>query len=666
VTDSHGVPRAGEEGEFDQALVDAVRRAFLHPDGRPATTQVRLLTSAEAALLLSDEPAVRRVHAVDLAALALVLPDLDVTAALLVSTGPRASLVFTTDPIGRLQPNFAAALDAAAVPLAHALTGLRAEVAVVDALHTVGRQLTAQLDIDQIVQDATDAATTAVGAAFGAFFYNLINEYGESYTLYTISGVPREAFSRFPMPRNTAVFTPTFDGAATVRSPNIRADPRFGHNPPYYGMPKGHLPVCSYLAVSVISPTSGEVLGGFFFGHPQPDRFTERHEYLAEGIAGYAAIALDNARLFERERNLVTELTTSMLPVVPDVEGLDVVTRYLPAATGIKVGGDWFDVIRLPSGSTAFIIGDVVGHGVTAAAVMGQVRTAIRSYALLELAPSELLRNVSELTSALFELGFVTCFYAVHTPGEHRLTYANAGHPPGVLLCPDGSMELIGEALAKPLGVGSDFPERTAAFPPGSSLVLYTDGLVEARVRDLTVGTDHLLRALAEARNASDIGAGCDRMIAELTGGRHDDDIALIYVHNRAAAADFDQRIASTPQQASHVRDALDDWLAGQSIDADQRGDIVLASYEAIANAAEHAYRGSADGTVEVRGAANKNTISVTVIDHGAWKPADTAENLRGRGRNLMRALAHDVVTNQSNHGTTVTLTWRLGDIDTV
>jgi hypothetical protein len=121
-------------------------------------------------------------------------------------------------------------------------------------------------------------------------------------------------------------------------------------NAPYYGMPEGRLPVHSHLAVPVISPTTGEVLGGFFFGHPETGRFTQRHQSLAEGIAGYAAIALDNARLFERERNLATELSRSMLPVVPDVPGLDIVARYLPVATGIKVGGDWFDMIELASG----------------------------------------------------------------------------------------------------------------------------------------------------------------------------------------------------------------------------------------------------------------------------------------------------------------------------
>jgi serine phosphatase RsbU (regulator of sigma subunit) len=273
--------------------------------------------------------------------------------------------------------------------------------------------------------------------------------------------------------------------------------------------------------------------GRLFFGHPQPDRFTERHEYLAEGIAGYAAIALDNARLYERERTLATELARSMLPVAPPIPGLEVLTRYLPAATGSKVGGDWFDVIRLPSGATAFVIGDVVGHGVTAATVMGQVRTAVRSYALLELPPSDVLRNASELTGGLLGESFVTCFYAVHRPADGTLTYANAGHLPAILVRPDGSLDQIGEALAQPLGVGSTFPQRITEFPPGADLVLYTDGLVESRTRDLTVGVEWLLAGIPELLTAADLGTAWDKLVEELTRGRHDDDIAVIHVRHR-------------------------------------------------------------------------------------------------------------------------------------
>jgi serine phosphatase RsbU (regulator of sigma subunit) len=352
------------------------------------------------------------------------------------------------------------------------------------------------------------------------------------------------------MPRNTEVFAPTFDGRGTVRSDDITADPRFGRNAPYHGMPEGHLPVRSYLAVSVIGPTSGEVLGGFFFGHPERGRFTGRHEYVAEGIAGYSAIALDNARLYERERNFTRELSRSMLPEAPAVPGLELVTRYLPAATGPKIGGDWFDVIRLGSGAesgsgsgaesgagsgaTAFVIGDVVGHGVTAATVMGQVRTAIRSYALLGLSPSEVLRHVSALLDSVAGSTFVTCFYAVHTPDD-GLVYANAGHLPALLLRADGTIEQLGEALAQPLGVGTAFPERTAEFRRGDDLFLYTDGLVESRSRDVTQGLEWLLEALAELPRPL-TGEACDGLVERLTGGTHDDDVALISVYRTGRA----------------------------------------------------------------------------------------------------------------------------------
>ena len=175
------------------------------------------------------------------------------------------------------------------------------EAAIVETLHRVGTSLAAEFDLQKIVQMVTDETTRITGAQFGAFFYNVLNEAGESYTLYTLSGVPREAFSKFPMPRNTAVFGPTFHGEGVVRTRrHHRKDPRYGHNAPYHGMPKGHLPVRSYLAVPVMSRT-GEVLGGLFFGHAEAGVFTERSRAHRRGVAGWAALAIDNARLHERE-----------------------------------------------------------------------------------------------------------------------------------------------------------------------------------------------------------------------------------------------------------------------------------------------------------------------------------------------------------------------------
>jgi len=166
-----------------------------------------------------------------------------------------------------------------------------------EALNRIGRTLTAELDLERVVQAVTDAATEVSGAQFGAFFYNRTNEAGESYMLYALSGVAREKFAQFPMPRNTAVFGPTFAGEGVVRSEDITRDPRYGRNAPHRGMPEGHLPVRSYLAVPVVS-RSGEVLGGLFFGHSEPGVFTERAERMVAGIASQAAIAIDNARLY--------------------------------------------------------------------------------------------------------------------------------------------------------------------------------------------------------------------------------------------------------------------------------------------------------------------------------------------------------------------------------
>jgi PAS domain S-box-containing protein len=176
----------------------------------------------------------------------------------------------------------------------------REDVIVVETLHHIGQSLASGLEVEGIVQEVTDAATNLTGAEFGAFFYNVLDERGGSYTLYTISGVPREAFESFPMPRNTHVFGPTFAGTGVVRSDDITRDERYGRNHPYYGMPAGHLPVRSYLAVPVISG-SGDVIGGLFFGHSEPGRFSQREERLAVGIAGWASVAMDNARLFEAE-----------------------------------------------------------------------------------------------------------------------------------------------------------------------------------------------------------------------------------------------------------------------------------------------------------------------------------------------------------------------------
>ncbi|MCA1816835.1 MAG: PAS domain S-box protein [Acidobacteria bacterium] len=181
---------------------------------------------------------------------------------------------------------------------------LREQAEIIETVNRVGQSLAGELDLHKLVQTVTDAATDVSGAQFGSFFYNVLDEAGESYMLYTLSGVPRSAFAHFPMPRNTDIFAPTFKGEGTVLIPDVKKDPRYGKNSPYYGMPEGHLPVTSYLAVPVVSRT-GEVYGGLFFGHPEVGVFGERDARIVEGLAAQAAVAMDNARLFDavqRER----------------------------------------------------------------------------------------------------------------------------------------------------------------------------------------------------------------------------------------------------------------------------------------------------------------------------------------------------------------------------
>ncbi len=182
---------------------------------------------------------------------------------------------------------------------------LREEARTLEVLNRTGIAIGAELDLQRLVQIVTDAGVELSGAQFGAFFYNVVREDGESYTLYTLSGASREAFERFPMPRNTEVFGPTFRGEGPVRSADILADPRYGKSEPFKGMPPGHLPVRSYLAVPVMS-RGGEVLGGLFFGHPQPAVFNARAERIMVGLAAQAGVAIDNARLYQTSQNEVT------------------------------------------------------------------------------------------------------------------------------------------------------------------------------------------------------------------------------------------------------------------------------------------------------------------------------------------------------------------------
>ena len=189
----------------------------------------------------------------------------------------------------------------------HAATAaLSEQKRVLEVLNRTAASIASELNLERLLQMVTDVAVEITGAATGAFFYNVLTDDGLAYQLYTISGAPRAAFEQFPMPRHTQVFSPTFNGTAIVRVDDITVDPRYGHNPPFHGMPSGHLPVRSYLAAPVMS-RSGEVLGGLLLGHPEPGIFDSSHEQLVVGITAQAAIGIDNSRLFDKAQREIED-----------------------------------------------------------------------------------------------------------------------------------------------------------------------------------------------------------------------------------------------------------------------------------------------------------------------------------------------------------------------
>ena len=364
----------------------------------------------------------------------------------------------------------------------------------------------------------------------------------------------------------------------------------------------------------------------------------------------------------EREHRIAETLQRSLLPEdLPATPDVAIAARYLPATADVEVGGDWYDVVGLPDGKFAIAIGDVAGHGVQAAAAMGQLRMALRAYALEALSPAQALERLNLLLHELQPKAMATLLYAHLDPESGELTFANAGHPPPLVVDADGRSLFVEDALAPPLGVSPALVYREVSWPiePGSTLFLYTDGLVERRGASIDDGMSRLRRAALTA--PAELGAACDHLIASLLGERSEDDVAVLAVR-RESFAGRSLRLSRPAQPAAipQVRRVLRRWLTENGADADELNEVLVAAGEACTNAVQHAY-GTQDGVVELEALLESGEVTVIISDHGAWREAQPLHpGEGGRGIPLMHGTMDAVEIASDEDGTEVRMKRRL------
>ena len=409
----------------------------------------------------------------------------------------------------------------------------------------------------------------------------------------------------------------------------------------------------SLLGVPLIA--HGEVLGVMHVGTKTERRFIPEEIELLQLAADRVALALQ-VRLSERTRVVIDAFQRTFLPdALPYMPGLRVTTRYLPAASVVGVGGDWFDTFALPSGDVVLVIGDVAGHGLPAASLMGKMRNALRAHALMGGGPSEILDRLARYHEHFGNGELVTVLVGVLAKDLATFRYVAAGHSPPLVLGPGGSAFAEIEERTPPLGVkrSRPFVEHVVSFEPGTMLMLYTDGLAERRGESLEVGLERLRGAADRwipGREAPDAITG---LLQELFDGqRPADDVALLLVQ-RAATPEPRLEFAVEARAGSlvEIRRAVARWLDDIGVPQATAMDIVTAVSEASANSVEHAY-GPSGGSIAVAGNSRDAGIEIEVRDTGRWR--GSSRGARGNGLRLIRGLMDDVHLDASEAGTVV------------
>jgi PAS domain S-box-containing protein len=397
----------------------------------------------------------------------------------------------------------------------------------------------------------------------------------------------------------------------------------------------------------------GQVTGVLTVCCSAPRHFSPDDVSLLRLAADRVALAVHHARVYEREHRIAETLQRSLLPDrLPQLPGLAVAARYLPAASEAEVGGDWYDVLPTPSGGVGLVMGDVAGKGLAAASMVGRLRSALRAYALEGQPPARVVEQLNRLIWTEEGDGqMATLIYVVLDPAADELRWVNAGHPPPLLLSDGAQPSFLEGGSSVPLGVlpFPEFEEATAAIDPGATVLLYTDGLVERPGENLDTGLQRLAGTIGP--RPTDPQELCDLLVRELVpAGGASDDVALLSLHTIPMTDSFSVELPTQPEALASMRALLRRWLrdAGGELEISE---VVTACGEAATNAIEHA---GAGGPFEMSGRLAGGVVEIEVRDFGSWRAP--REGDRGRGLSLMRSLMDSVSVTPSPEGTTVRL----------
>jgi GAF domain-containing protein/anti-sigma regulatory factor (Ser/Thr protein kinase) len=552
--------------------------------------------------------------------------------------GSLASRAFTTDESELLQ----IAADRAAIAVDHErlFAEERRARGQLDALQRVTDAALAYLSEDELLAELLDRVTDVLGTDTAAIL--MLDPAGDVLRARAAKGIEEEVEQGVTIPvgrgfagrvaaERRAMAIPDVDHA-DILNPILRE--------------KG---IRSLLGVPLL--VEGRVIGVLHVGTLTFREFTAADKDLLQLAADRAAPAIENARLFE-QRRVAEALQRSLLPAeLPSIAGLELASRYVPAE-GSGLGGDWYDVFELPESRIAIAVGDVVGHGIGAATVMAQLRTALRAYAAEGHGPAQVVQAVDHLMWQLGPEAMTTLAYLVLDPAEETLEVVNAGHLPPLMIDPGGGPRYLDVQGALPLGTSHDevYGSHVVPFPAGTAVVLFTDGLVERRGEPIDVGLGRLRDVIAAQ---DEIEALCTQALEQLLTEGPADDVALVAARMPPLGDDLRTSWPATSEALVSVRRLLRRWLAFHGAGEEETHDIVVACQEACANAVEHAY-GPGHAHFDVEACRRGDRIRVTVRDGGRWRPPRGSH--RGRGLPLMRALMESVDVEHSDDGTIVVL----------